>query len=86
MVMPHTFITPAKSLRTDVTIPGTPLYRDFNRYYDTMPGTKVTGKQNIEFVKFSSQAQKAASQRLETILKLLPQDAVQQAVEASKMY
>jgi len=51
-----------------------------------MPGTKLTSKQNQEFVNFSSQAQKAASQRLDTILRLLPPQDVQQAVDASKLY
>mmetsp|Transcript_10954 Transcript_10954/g.30061 ORF Transcript_10954/g.30061 Transcript_10954/m.30061 type:complete len:326 (+) Transcript_10954:60-1037(+) len=59
---------------------------DFNKYYDSMPGTKITGKQNQEFVTFSSQAQKAAVQRLEAILKLLPEKDVQQALEAVKIY
>ena len=68
---------------------GTKIYnnkcRDFNKYYDSFPGTKITGSQNQEFVKFSTQAQKAAIQRLERILKLLPEQDVQQAVEASRI-
>ncbi|KAF5828719.1 hypothetical protein DUNSADRAFT_17185 [Dunaliella salina] len=59
---------------------------DFNKYYDSFPGTKVTGKQNQEFVAFSSQSQKAAVQRLDAILKLLPEQDVQQAMEAVKIY
>lgn len=62
-----------------------PVRSDFNTYHDSMSGKAITAAQNAEYVKFSSQALRAALQRLDSILQLLPAEAVQQAADANRI-
>lgn len=55
------------------------LCRDYNNYFDAIPVRQISGAQNAEFVKFSSQALKAAKRELAAFIKLLPASEVEQA-------
>lgn len=52
---------------------------DYNSYFDAMPTQSISGAQQAEFVSFSSNAQKAAAQRLKQILQLMPDEQMQAA-------
>eukprot|EP00199_Chlamydomonas_sp_CCMP681_P002529 CAMPEP_0119102650 /NCGR_PEP_ID=MMETSP1180-20130426/1324_1 /TAXON_ID=3052 ORGANISM="Chlamydomonas cf sp, Strain CCMP681" /NCGR_SAMPLE_ID=MMETSP1180 /ASSEMBLY_ACC=CAM_ASM_000741 /LENGTH=323 /DNA_ID=CAMNT_0007086971 /DNA_START=13 /DNA_END=984 /DNA_ORIENTATION=+ len=56
------------------------------KYYDSMPTRVITAAENAGFVSFSTQALKAAQQRLNQFLAIIPGDAMQAAVQQGKLY
>lgn len=47
---------------------------DYNKYFDAVPQAEITGSQQAEFVKFSSNSLLAAQKKLKEFLALMPYD------------